>query len=105
MKNLIVVLLGGLSGERKISFLTGRACSNALKKNGFNVKELDAKGNFFNKLKKLKPGKDNEIHITDAIQSLIDENEKFIGHNFQGKYLDCGTMGGYINSSLEISKI
>ena len=59
----------------------------------------------FKKLKKLKPGKGNEIHITDAIQSLIDENEKFIGHNFQGKYLDCGTMGGYINSSLEISKI
>ena len=59
----------------------------------------------FKKLKKLKPGKGNEIHITDAIQSLIDENEKFIGHNFQGKYLDCGTMRGYINSSLEISKI
>ena len=59
----------------------------------------------FKKLKKLKPGKGNEIHITDAIQSLIDENEKFIGHNFQGKYLDCGTMHGYINSSLEISKI
>jgi hypothetical protein len=25
MKNLIVVLMGGLSGERKISFLTGKA--------------------------------------------------------------------------------
>ena len=32
MKNLIVVLMGGLSGERKISFLTGKACSGALKK-------------------------------------------------------------------------
>ena len=32
MKNLIVVLMGGLSGERKISFLTGKACSSALKK-------------------------------------------------------------------------
>ena len=59
----------------------------------------------FNKLKKLKPGKSNEIHITDAIQLLINENEKFIGHNFNGKYLDCGTMEGYINSSLEIAKI
>jgi len=59
----------------------------------------------FKSLKKLKPGKGIEIHITDAIQSLINENEKFIGHNFQGKYLDCGTMHGYINSSLEISKI
>ena len=29
---------------------------------------------------------------------LINENEKFIAHNFQGKYLDCGTMNGYIKS-------
>jgi len=59
----------------------------------------------FNKLSKLKPGKGGEIHITDAIQSLISDNEKFIGHNFLGKYLDCGTMKGYINSTLEINKI
>ena len=58
----------------------------------------------FNKLTKLKPGKGGEIHITDAIQSLINDKEKFIGHNFSGKYLDCGTMKGYINSTLEISK-
>ena len=32
MKNLIVILMGGSSGERKISFLTGKACSRALKK-------------------------------------------------------------------------
>jgi UTP--glucose-1-phosphate uridylyltransferase len=58
----------------------------------------------FNKLLKLKPGKGGEIHITDAIQSLINDNDKFIGHNFSGKYLDCGTMNGYINSTLEIAK-
>ena len=56
----------------------------------------------FLKLQKLKPGKGGEIHITDAIQSLINDNENFIAHNFDGKYLDCGTMGGYINSSKEI---
>ena len=59
----------------------------------------------FNKLIRLKPGKGNEIHITDAIQSLIYENEKFIAHNFSGKYLDCGSMDGYIRSSMEISKL
>ena len=37
MKNLIVVLMGGISGERKISFLTGKACSQALKKKGYKV--------------------------------------------------------------------
>jgi len=55
MKNLIVVLTGGLSRERPISFLTGKACSKALKKKGYLVKELDTKDNFVEKLKKLKP--------------------------------------------------
>ncbi len=59
----------------------------------------------FSKLKKLKPGKGGEIHITDAIQSLINENKKFIAHNFSGKYLDCGSMKGYIKSNLEIAKL
>jgi|TARA_B110000008_G_scaffold258600_1_gene277711 UTP--glucose-1-phosphate uridylyltransferase len=59
----------------------------------------------FSKLKHTKPNKGGEIHITDAIQSLIDDNEKFIAHKFSGKYLDCGTMNGYINSSKEIAKI
>ena len=59
----------------------------------------------FNKLKNQKKGKGGEIHITDAIKKLIRDGEKFIGHNFKGKYLDCGTMDGYINSSVEISKL
>ena len=59
----------------------------------------------FKKLSNLKPGKEGEIHITDAIQSLIYDNNKFVAHNFFGKYLDCGTMKGYINSSNEISKL
>ena len=59
----------------------------------------------FNKLSNQKPGKGGEIHITDAIQSLINENERFIAHNFTGKYLDCGTMNGFIKSNIEISKL
>ena len=58
----------------------------------------------FSKLSKQKPGKGGEIHITDAIQSLINDNSKFIAHNFSGKYLDCGSMNGYIKSTLEIAK-
>ena len=59
----------------------------------------------FSKLKNLKPTKGGEIHITDAIQLLINDNEKFIAHSFSGKYLDCGSMEGYINSSKEIAKL
>ncbi len=59
----------------------------------------------FFKLLKQKPGKGGEIHITDSIQSLIYDNEKFIAHNFSGRYLDCGSMNGYIKSTLEIAKL
>ncbi len=59
----------------------------------------------FKKLLKQKPGKGGEIHITDAIRSLIKDNQRFIAHNFSGKYLDCGTMNGYIKSAMEISKL
>ena len=59
----------------------------------------------FKKLQNQKKGKGGEIHITDSIRKLIDDGEKFIGHSFKGKYLDCGTMDGYIKSSMEISKL
>ena len=59
----------------------------------------------FKKLLNQKPGKGGEIHITDAIQSLIKDDEKFIAHNFRGKYLDCGTMNGFIKSNMEIGKL
>ena len=59
----------------------------------------------FKILKKQKPGKNGEIHITDSIRTLVLNKNKFIGHVFKGKYLDCGSMEGYINSSIEISKL
>ena len=58
----------------------------------------------FLRLNHQKPGKGGEIHITDAIQTLIQNDKKFIAHNFSGKYLDCGSMSGYIKSTLEIAK-
>ena len=59
----------------------------------------------FKILMKQKPGKNGEIHITDSIRTLVLNKNKFIGHVFKGKYLDCGSMEGYINSSFEISKL
>ena len=59
----------------------------------------------FKKLNNQKKGKGGEIHITDSIKRLIESGHKIIGHNFSGKYLDCGTMKGYIKSSMEISKL
>ena len=58
----------------------------------------------FKILRKQKPGQNGEIHITDSIRTLILAKNKFLGHIFDGMYLDCGSMKGYINSSLKISK-
>ena len=59
----------------------------------------------FSKLMNQKKGKGGEIHITDSIKKMIMNGSKYVGHKFSGKYLDCGSMNGYVNSSLEISKI
>ena len=59
----------------------------------------------FKTLSSQKAGKNGEIHITDSIRTLISQKNKFVGHIFAGKYLDCGSMKGYINSTLEISKL
>tara|TARA_B110000971_G_C19924198_1_gene460734 strand:+ start:16 stop:837 length:822 start_codon:yes stop_codon:yes gene_type:complete len=93
------------------------------KKNYFQIKDvvekpsiIDAPSNhaiigryilpktIMHKLKFLKPGKGGEIHITDAIKQLIQEDEIFYGSIFKGKYLDCGTLSGYIKSGIEISR-
>ncbi len=58
----------------------------------------------FGEIKTLKPGSGGEIHITDAIKKLIKKNYNFYGNIFRGKYLDCGTIDGYINSGKIISK-
>ena len=58
----------------------------------------------FGELKKIKPGAGGEIHITDAIKKLIYKKNIFFANIFKGKYLDCGTINGYIQSSIQIFK-
>ena len=55
-------------------------------------------------IKKLKPSQGGEIHITDAIRNLILKGNYFFGNIFKGKYLDCGTINGYIQSGIQIFK-
>ncbi len=93
------------------------------KKNYFQITDVvekpevkDAKSNFaiigryilptkiMKEIIKLDPSQGNEIHITDAIKNLIYKGEKFYGNIFKGKYLDCGTLHGYINSGFQIDK-
>ena len=55
-------------------------------------------------LKNQGKGKGGEIHITDAIKTLVKRNEKIYGNIFKGKYIDCGTLEGFIKSSITVSK-
>tara|TARA_X000000368_G_C22960766_1_gene680883 strand:+ start:277 stop:1197 length:921 start_codon:yes stop_codon:yes gene_type:complete len=81
VKKLIAVLMGGSSREREISFLTGRACSSALKRKGYKVINIDTKNEFVEKIKKIKP--------------------KIIFNALHGKYGE----DGYVQSILEYLKI
>ena len=47
----------------------------------------------------------DEFDFTSLIiKNLIDNGENFYGSIFKGKYLDCGTLAGYINSGIQITK-
>ncbi|MFN3692286.1 MAG: D-alanine--D-alanine ligase [Fervidobacterium sp.] len=50
----IAVLLGGISREREISIRSGKRIAEALRKNGYNVDEIDVKKDFIFKVEILK---------------------------------------------------
>ncbi len=70
----VLVVLGGTSGERKVSLDTGRACIKALKKRKYNVSTFDPKFKSLNLINKSKVdvifnalhGKDGEDGIAQS---------------------------------------
>jgi len=102
MKNLIVILLGGLSGERKISFLTGKACSKALRKKNYKVKEIDAKGYFVDKLRKFKPKV-----VFNALHGKYGEDGfvQSILENLRIPYTHSGVISSSLAMDKELSRI
>jgi D-alanine-D-alanine ligase len=51
----VAVLLGGRSAEREVSLVSGRACANALREEGFDVTEIDAGHDLAERLRATKP--------------------------------------------------
>ncbi len=77
MKKTILVLMGGISGEKEISILSGRACVKALKKKKYKVKILDPKGSFINEIRKIKPkivfnALHGRVGVDGYIQSILE---------------------------------
>ncbi|MDU0810384.1 MAG: UTP--glucose-1-phosphate uridylyltransferase GalU [Burkholderia sp.] len=56
----------------------------------------------FKHLSALKPGLNNELQLTDAIQSLLlDEN--IIAYKYKGTRYDCGSKIGYLKATVEFA--
>ena len=102
MKKKVVVLLGGESDERSISFQTGKACKKALVKLGYKVDTFDTKKNFYYKLKELKPNKVfNALHgkygEDGFIQSILEK--------LRIPYTHSGILSSSLAMDKELSRI
>jgi UTP--glucose-1-phosphate uridylyltransferase len=57
----------------------------------------------FDILKKIKPGKNDEIQITDALK-IQAKKSKVIAYKFKGRRFDCGSVSGYIEATNHFAK-
>ncbi len=100
MKKKILILAGGYSKERDISFKTAKAVHKQIK-NKYNCKILDPKGDFIKKIKQFSPQIIfNALHGRygeDGYVQLILENEKI-------KYTHSGIMASSICINKLVSK-
>ena len=59
--------------------------------------------NIFKYLKNLKPSVGGEVQLTDAIKLMLND-EKVVGHLYEGKKFDCGSRHGYVNAIKYLAK-
>lgn len=57
------------------------------------------KGSLFSKIKALRPGQGNEMQLTDAIATDLNEHP-YLSCNFDGRRFDCGSKIGYLEANL-----
>jgi UTP--glucose-1-phosphate uridylyltransferase len=58
------------------------------------------KPRIFRHLRALQPGQGGEIQLTDAIQSLLSD-EQVLAYKYDGKRYDCGSKLGYLKATIE----
>jgi UTP--glucose-1-phosphate uridylyltransferase len=56
----------------------------------------------FGQLRKTRPGAGGEIQLTDAIQSLL-ADEQVLAYRYRGKRFDCGSKIGYLKATVEFA--
>ena len=58
-------------------------------------------GDIFKYLETTEPGKGGEIQLTDAILKMLNDNQKVVAYNFQGKRYDIGNKIGLLKANIE----
>jgi len=56
----------------------------------------------FDHIRELKPGSGGEIQLTDAIQSMLDQ-EQVLAYRYKGVRYDCGSKLGYLKATVEFA--
>ncbi|AHI63703.1 UTP--glucose-1-phosphate uridylyltransferase GalU [Burkholderia thailandensis] len=56
----------------------------------------------FDHLRALKPGAGGELQLTDALQSLL-KDEQVLAHRYDGTRFDCGSKIGYLKATVEFA--
>jgi len=59
--------------------------------------------NIFKYLNNLAPSVGGEVQLTDAIRLMLD-NEKVLGHIYEGVHFDCGSRYGYVDAIKHLAK-
>ena len=59
--------------------------------------------NIFKYLNNLAPSVGGEVQLTDAIRLMLD-NEKVLGHIYEGVHFDCGSRHGYVDAIKHLAK-
>ena len=59
--------------------------------------------NIFKYLNNLAPSVGGEVQLTDAIKLMLDD-EKVLGHMYEGTKFDCGSRYGYVNAIKHLAK-
>ena len=58
-------------------------------------------GEIFKYLETTEPGKGGEIQLTDAILKMLNDDQKVVAYNFQGKRYDIGNKIGLLKANIE----
>jgi UTP--glucose-1-phosphate uridylyltransferase len=56
----------------------------------------------FDHIRELKPGAGGEFQLTDAIQSMLDQ-EQVLAYRYKGVRYDCGSKLGYLKATVEFA--